>query len=102
VREGPQYTVSGFEVVGNRRFTAEQIGAFYPFTDRPPSLTERLRGLVRRRSPATNVFDRSRWEEATQQVQTMYSNDGYIYAQVRPVVERDPVDSAATVRCAGT
>jgi outer membrane protein insertion porin family len=98
VREGPQYTVSGFEVVGNRRFTAEQIGAFYPFTDRPPSLTERLRGLVRRRSPATNVFDRSRWEEATQQVQTMYSNDGYIYAQVRPVVERDPVDSAATVQ----
>lgn len=98
VREGPQYKVSGFEVVGNRRFSAEQIGAYYPFSDRPPSLTERVRSLVRRRSPATNVFDRSRWDEATDQVRSLYSNEGYIYAQVRPVVDRDPADSAATVR----
>ena len=98
LREGPQYRVSGFEVVGNRRFTAEQIGTHYPFTDRSPSLSERLRGLIRRRNPSTDVFDRSRWEEATTAVQTMYSNEGYIYAQVRPVVERDPLDSAATVR----
>lgn len=94
VREGPQYTVSGFEVVGNRRFGQDQIAAYYPFTDRDPSLTDRLRGLIRRRRPATDVFDRSRWEEATQQVQTLYSNEGYIYAQVRPVVERVPGDSA--------
>jgi len=94
VREGDQYKVSGFEVVGNRRFDAAQIAAYYPFTDRAPSLTERLRGLVRRRAPATDVFDRTRWEEATQSVQTLYSNEGYIYAQVRPVVERDPTDSA--------
>ncbi len=94
VREGPQYRVSGFEVVGNRRFSAEQLAAYYPFTDRAPSLTERVRGIVKRRAPATNVFDRTRWEEATQQVGTLYSNEGYIYAQVRPVVERDPGDSA--------
>lgn len=97
VREGLRYTVSGFEVVGNRRFAAERISAYYPFTDRDPSLTDRIRGLVRRRAPATDVFDRTRWEEATQQVQTLYSNEGYIYAQVRPVVDRNPADSA-TVR----
>ncbi len=98
IREGDQYRVKGIEVVGNRRFTAEQIQQYFPFTDRPPSLTERARSLIRRRPPVTNVFDRSRWEEATQQVSTLYNNEGYIYAQVRPVVERDPADSAGVVR----
>lgn len=98
IREGEQYRVRGFEVVGNRRFTTEQIAALYPFTDRVPSLTERARALVKRRAPATNVFDRTRWEEATQAVTTLYSNEGYIYAQIRPVVERDPSDSAGYVR----
>jgi outer membrane protein insertion porin family len=98
IREGPQYHVKGFDVVGNRRFTAEQIAGYYPFTKRAPSLTERVQSLVKRRPPVTDVFDRSRWEEATQQVQTLYSNEGYIYAQVRPVVERDPTDSTGVVR----
>jgi outer membrane protein insertion porin family len=98
IREGQQYRVKGFDVVGNRRFTAEQISGYYPFTTRAPSLTERLRGIVKRKSPATDVFDRTRWEEATQQVSTLYNNEGYIYAQVRPVVERDPTDSAGFVR----
>src|ERR1700687_3338426 len=31
VNEGPRYTVGNFEVLGNRRFSTEQIGAFYPF-----------------------------------------------------------------------
>ncbi|MEA2705526.1 MAG: outer membrane protein insertion porin family, partial [Gemmatimonadaceae bacterium] len=30
VSEGPRYTVGNFEVLGNRRFSTEQIGAFYP------------------------------------------------------------------------
>jgi outer membrane protein insertion porin family len=98
VREGEQYRVKGFEVIGNRRFTTERIAAIYPFTTRAPSLTDRVRALVRRRPPATDVFDRTRWEEATQQVSTLYNNEGYIYAQIRPVVERDPTDSGAVVR----
>ncbi|MCL4213381.1 MAG: outer membrane protein assembly factor BamA [Gemmatimonadales bacterium] len=98
IREGEQYRVKGFEVVGNRRFSSEEINALYPFTTRAPSLTERMRALVRRRAPATDVFDRTRWEEATQQVSTLYNNQGYIYAQVRPVVERNPADSSGFVR----
>lgn len=98
VQEGPQYRVKAFEVVGNRRFSTEEIAARYPFTTRDPSLTERVQGLVRRRAPATDIFDRSRWDEATQQISTLYSNEGYIYAQVRPVIERDPSDSAGYVR----
>lgn len=98
VREGDQYRVKGFEVVGNRRFASDRIAALYPFTDRAPSLTDRVRSLVRRRAPATDIFDRTRWEEATQQVSTLYNNEGYIYAQIRPVVERNPADSAGFVR----
>ncbi len=98
VAEGPQYKVSGFEVVGNRHFTSEQISALYPFRDRPPTVTERAQALIRRRAPATDVFDRSRWQEATQQLQTLYNNEGYIYAQINPVVERDPSDSSSVVR----
>lgn len=98
LREGDQYRVKGFEVVGNRRFSAEQIATLYPFTQRAPSLTDRVKALVTRRSQATDVFDRTRWEEATQAVSTMYNNEGYIYAQVRPVVDRDPSDSAGIVR----
>ena len=98
VYEGPQYRVSGFEVVGNRRFSAEQIGVLYPFKDRAPTLAERASALVKRRPPATDLFDRSRWDEATQSLRTLYNNDGYIYAQINPVVEKDPTDSSAVVR----
>jgi outer membrane protein insertion porin family len=98
VHEGPRYRVGGFEVVGNRRFTSEQIATLYPFTDREPTLAERAEALVKRRPPATDVFDRTRWDEATQALRTLYNNEGYIYAQINPVVERDPTDSAAMVR----
>ena len=98
VEEGEQYRVTGFEVVGNRHFTSDQIGTLYPFRDRAPTLTERARALIKRRPAATDVFDRSRWDEATRELQTLYNNDGYIYAQINPVVERDPTDSNAVVR----
>jgi outer membrane protein insertion porin family len=97
VTEGPLYRVSGFEVVGNRRFSSEQIETLYPFRDRPPTLGERASALVKRRPPATDIFDRSRWDEATQSLRTLYNNDGYIYAQINPVVEKDPTDSNAVV-----
>lgn len=94
VREGQQYRVAGLEIVGNRHFDTERLAAYFPFRDRTPTLTERARALVKRRPVASDVFDRTRWEEATRQVQTLYGNDGYIYAQVTPVVEREPGDSA--------
>jgi outer membrane protein insertion porin family len=88
VTEGPRYQVGDFEVLGARRFSSDEIERFYPFTDEGPTLVGRITGLVRRRPAASNVFDRAAWEEATQRVQTAYTNEGYISAQVRPVVER--------------
>jgi outer membrane protein insertion porin family len=89
VIEGPRYKIGDFEVVNNRRFSSEEIARYYPFADQSPTLTERVTGLIRRsdRTPE-GVFDRARWQEATERVQTAYRNEGYIYASINPVVER--------------
>jgi outer membrane protein insertion porin family len=104
VNEGPQYQVGTFEVNGSRRFSDADIRRFYPFADRGRTLRETFGGVadVLRRSGTKdpeNVFDATRWEQATRQVQEAYANEGYIYAQVRPVVERVFVgrDSVPTV-----
>lgn len=97
VNEGQRYRVGSFEVVGNRRFSTEEIERFYPFGDIAPTLTQRLRDLVTPGSRATNVFDQTQWDDATNKLRTAYSNEGYIYAQVRPVVDRVSVDSIPVV-----
>ena len=88
VSEGPQYRVGTFDVAGNARFSTEDLSQLYPFGEVTPSVTDRVRGLVRRRRGPSGTFDRSRWETATDQVREQYSNQGYIYAQVRPVITR--------------
>ena len=93
VDEGKQYKVGGFEVTGNKRFNSEDISRFYPFTITAPSLPQRLNSLVRRKPINTGTFDKSVWDEATQKVKTAYYNEGYLYAQVRPVTDRAPGDS---------
>jgi outer membrane protein insertion porin family len=100
VEEGPQYHVGSFDPSGNKRFSSEEIKQFYPFTGEGPSLTQRARDIVTRthRAPV-DVFDRAKWDDATQKLRTAYSNEGYIYAQIRPVVERrmTGTDSIPTV-----
>lgn len=89
VVEGPQYKVGSFEVIGGRHFSDEEIGAYYPFTNSPRPLSSRLTDFLRRRTPVPiDVFNEARWEDATNQVRQAYGNEGYIYSQVEPVVER--------------
>ncbi|MCU0649468.1 MAG: hypothetical protein MUF00_15860, partial [Gemmatimonadaceae bacterium] len=89
VAEGPQYKIGSFETVGNRRFSSEDLRQYYPFQPQAVSITSRVKGLVFR-SPAApkGVFDRSKWDQATEKVSTAYRNEGYIYAQVDPVLDR--------------
>ena len=92
VEEGPRYTVGNFEVIGNRRFSTDQIALFYPFgKNQQATLTQRATGLIRRSyvNPP-NTFDAARWEEAQQKLSEAYNDEGYIYAQIRPVSERVP------------
>ncbi|MGH7655905.1 MAG: outer membrane protein assembly factor BamA [Gemmatimonadaceae bacterium] len=93
VSEGPQYKVGSFEVVGNRRFTAQDIARMYPFTDQSPSLTERLSALIKGKQTPKDVFNATKWDDATRQIKDAYANQGYIYSQVRPVVDKVQTDS---------
>jgi outer membrane protein insertion porin family len=90
VAEGPQYRVGEFSIEGNHRFPSEELRRFYPFDDYTRSFTAVIKSTVTggdARAPK-GVFDRSRWDEAFNNVQTAYRNEGYIYADLRPVVER--------------
>ena len=101
IKEGPQYHIGTFEVVDNRRFATDELERYYPFTGQGPTLTQRVTRLARGqlRSAPKDVFDQTRWDEATEKVQTAYRNEGYIYARIRPVVERGTAgaDSTPTV-----
>ncbi|MGH7719932.1 MAG: outer membrane protein assembly factor BamA [Gemmatimonadaceae bacterium] len=88
VQEGPRYRVGDFEVVGNRRFPSDVISRFYPFNEEDPSITERVKGLFGGGRRERNLFNREAWDEATNSLRTAYSNEGYIYAQIEPVLER--------------
>ena len=89
VEEGPRYQVGSFEIAGNRAFDTETLKRFYPFEGNDPTLTQRVKGLIRRQESAPEgVFDQAKWDDAIEKVNTQYRNSGYLYAQVRPVVER--------------
>lgn len=89
VVEGPQYKVGNFEVVGGRHYSDEEIRNYYPFTNTSRPLTSRVTSFLLRREPVPqDVFDQASWESATGQVRQAYANDGYIYSEVVPVVER--------------
>jgi outer membrane protein insertion porin family len=79
VSEGDAYRVGTFEVMGNRRFSTEQIEAFYPFAQASRSGFLGLGGLK-----SATFFDREAWDKATQAVQQAYYNEGYVYVNVRP------------------
>ena len=88
ISEGKQYRVGTFDVIGNRHFSSEEIRRFYPFSYASTTLTERATDLLlERHRPPPGVFDRSRWDDATTKLRTAYSNEGYIYASIRPVTE---------------
>ena len=91
IREGARYALGTFEALGNRRFSTEEVQRLYPFQPQSLSLTERAKALLRRKGPSlpANTFDQGRWDEGTRKMQTAYSNEGYIYARVRPIVDRD-------------
>ncbi len=103
VNEGPQYRIGDFEVNGAKRFSNDDIARYYPFGEKggPGMKGEGSRGLIGR--PGTkepnDVFNATAWDDATTKVQDAYENEGYIYASIRPIIERRRVgpDSVATV-----
>lgn len=90
INEGKRYNVGSFAVEGNKHFSSEDVQANFPFSKSAATLPARVVALVKRKKAASNLFDRTQWEDATQKVRTMYQNEGYIYAQIRPVVDIAP------------
>lgn len=101
VNEGPRYRIGTFEVTGSRHFSNEDIARFYPFGDQPTTITGAVKGLIRvgRGNDDALYFDQAKWDDATRKVGEAYANEGYIYANVRPVVQRVKAgpDSVPTV-----
>jgi len=83
VEEGPQYRVGSFEIIGNRQVPTAQLQLYYPFAD---TTSGGFLGLGGSSGPL--LFDEKKWNDATQNVRTLYYNQGYIYADVRPVLSR--------------
>jgi outer membrane protein insertion porin family len=83
VSEGEPYRVGTFEIVGNRRFSTDELRSFYPFDTHHRTGLLGLGG-----TPSVAYFDDQQWQDATRKLQTLYYNNGYIYVQVRPDVIR--------------
>ena len=83
VSEGEPYRIGTFEIVGNRRFSTDELETFYPFARETRT---GLLGLGGKHQIA--YFDDELWQDATRKLQTLYYNNGYIYVSVRPDVLR--------------
>lgn len=97
VQEGPQYRVGDFDISGNRHIPLSEIQRFYPFSGAGPTLTERVTGLIRRDRTPEGVFDLQAWEAATQSVRNAYATQGLIWANIRPVIERDSLPDGTPI-----
>ncbi len=93
VREGDQYEVGSFDISGNRFFSTEDLRRLYPFGRRGSGLLG-----AGRRDGERIVFNQERWEAAREQIQTLYANEGYIYAQIgAPATRRTTADGRQVV-----
>ncbi|MBI4540590.1 MAG: outer membrane protein assembly factor BamA [Gemmatimonadetes bacterium] len=86
VQEGLQYRLADFRIEGNRRFPSEDLRRYFQI-ERGGLL--RSLGLGSREEGAP-VFDAEAFQSATQRVEQLYRNEGYIYAQVESLIERQP------------
>jgi len=84
VSEGEPRRVGTFEIVGNRRFSTEQLEALYPFKSGAHTGVLGLGGA----RAGVPYFSREKWDNATREVQTLYFNSGYIYMSLRSGVAR--------------
>jgi len=85
VDEGVQYRLGEFAIQGAQRFPTEQLEQMLSAERRT------VLGLPfgrRDDQERGEVFDQAALDAATQRVQSLYSNAGYLYARVSPLVQR--------------
>jgi outer membrane protein insertion porin family len=95
VSEGEQYRLVEFDIRGNRQFHTDDLRRYYESSRAGLLGAIGIGGIggeegqVAERRP---VFNQARFEQATQDVNRVYQNQGYLYAQVIPFVERTRTD----------
>lgn len=85
VEEGPRYRLGEFSVDGNRHFSTEELEAY--FQAQEGGLFQSL-GFGGGGDGDTRYFDARGFEEAMAQVHQAYNNEGYLYVQVNPWMEK--------------
>ena len=95
VEEGPQYKLAGFEIRGNRRFATEDLQRY--FEEASGGIFGLSFGGGGRTVGADSVFDAMAFAAATQRVKQLYSNQGYLYAEVDPRIEKVEGQNAVRV-----
>jgi outer membrane protein insertion porin family len=98
VEEGPQYRLAEFDVIGASRFASDDLRRY--FEQRRSGFLSGF-GLGTSRDEGTRtgeVFDQGAFEAATDDVRRLYTNQGYLYARINPVIERLQPDSAGVPR----
>jgi len=85
VSEGPQYRLGEFRIEGNSRFPTDQLKRYFTVERSSVLGLPFGQGGVREQG---EVFDRSALDDAIRQVRQLYSNEGYLYAQIEPVIRR--------------
>jgi outer membrane protein insertion porin family len=95
VQEGPQYRLGEFNVQGNSRFPTESLTEM--FTTQRRSVLGLPFGGTRERE-AGEVFDQPALTKVATDVEALYRNEGYLFAQVIPSVERVPATDGGAPR----
>ncbi len=96
VNEGPKYRLVDFEVRGNRQFPTEDLKRYYESSRGGLLASFGIGGIGAEQGQLasnTPVFNQGRFDQATEDVRQAYRNEGYLYAQVVPFVERTETDS---------
>jgi outer membrane protein insertion porin family len=96
VREGPQYRLVDFDIRGNRQFPTDELSTYYESARGGILSSFGIGGIGAEEGQVAStqpVFNQSRFDQATQDVSQLYRNQGYLYAQVVPFVERTETEN---------
>ena len=88
VEEGPRYRLADFTVRGNSRFPTADLIRYFRSEEGGLLSGIGIGGAAAEGSLTGAPFDEVAFQRATDRVQQLYRNQGYLYAQVEPVIER--------------
>ena len=88
VEEGPRYQVAELIVEGNQYFTDERIRNFFRVERGGLLSTLGIGGEGQGSELVGGTFDAVAFRNTVDQIGSLYRNEGYIFAQVEPLIER--------------